>query len=418
MIVHLGLGAFHRAHQAVHTQEAGDGWAICAVAPRSPDVVRALRAQDHRYTLLVRDGDDVSATEISSVRRVLHAPTETEQVVRQVADPATRVITLTITEKAYADTRPGSAIGLLAAGLTRRAADGGGPVAVVSCDNLLANGRRLREAVRNVCGSVPEGVSFPATVVDRMVPATTREDLATAAKLTGREDLAAVVAEPYSQWVLQDDFPGGRPAWERAGARFVADVEPYERAKLRILNGAHSTLAYTGALTGVEHVADALGDPVLARLAGRLIREDVLPTLTAPPGVDLREYGERVLARMRNRALRHRCAQIAMDGSLKVPIRLLGTVRDRLATGGMPRWACLAVAAWLRHVTVSADDAGRPVEVSDPRADELRRLAHDPRGLLAAVAPDLADHAEVAGRIRADLADFAAYGVRDCLSGA
>ncbi|QFY05794.1 mannitol dehydrogenase family protein [Nonomuraea phyllanthi] len=415
MILHFGLGAFHRAHQAVHTQEAGDGWAICSVAPRSPDVVRALRAQNHRYTLLVREGEDVSATEISSVRRTLHAPTETEQVIQHVADPAVRVITLTITEKAYADAGPGSPIGLLAAGLARRTAAGAGPVAVVSCDNLLSNGPRLREAVLRVSGNVPEEVSFPATVVDRMVPATTPEDLATAAKLTGREDLAAVVAEPYSQWVLQDDFPGGRPAWERAGAQFVADVEPYERVKLRVLNGVHSTLAYTGALTGHEYVSGALDDPVLARLAERLIREDVLPVLTAPPGVDLPEYGAQVLARMRNRALRHRCAQIAMDGSLKVPIRLLGTVRDRLAAGGMPRWACLAVAAWLRHVTVSTDDAGRPVEVDDPRADDLRRLAHSPRRLIAAVAPDLADHAEVVARISADLADFAAYGVRECL---
>ncbi len=157
---------------------------------------------------------------------------------------------------------------------------------------------------------------------------------------------------------------------------------------------------------------------MLARLAERLLHEDVLPALTPPPGVDLREYGAQVLDRMRNRALRHRCAQIAMDGSLKVPIRLLGTVRDRLAAGAMPRWACLAVAAWLRHVTVATDDAGRPVEVSDPRAGDLRRLAHDPVRLLAAVAPDLADHAEVAARIRADLADFAAYGVRDCLRNA
>ena len=413
MILHFGLGAFHRAHQAVHTQEAGDGWPICAVAPRSPDVVRALRSQDHRYTLLVRDGADVSATTISSIRQALHAPTESEEVIRRVADPAVRVITLTITEKAYDDGSPGSPIGLLAAGLRRR---GVAPVAVVSCDNLLDNGPRVREAVRQACGDDLVGVSFPATVVDRMVPATTAEDLATAAKLTGRDDRAAVVAEPFSQWVLQDDFPAGRPAWERAGAQFVADVAPYERAKLRVLNGVHSTLAYTGALVGHEHIADALDDPALTRLAERLLHEDVLPTLTAPPGLDLTQYSKQVLARMRNRALRHRCAQVAADGSLKVPIRLLGTVRDRLAAGALPRWACFAVAAWLRHVTVSTADSGRPVEVNDPQADRLRELAGSPRALIAAVAPDLADHAEFVARVGADLAEFAAHGVRDCLT--
>ncbi|MET8864259.1 mannitol dehydrogenase family protein [Nonomuraea sp. NPDC004580] len=416
MILHFGLGAFHRAHQAVHTQEAGDGWTICAVAPRSPDVVRALRAQDHRYTLLVRDGERVSATEVTSIRRTLHAPTQAEEVVRYVADPSVRVITLTITEKAYADTAPGSPIGLLAAGLSRRSAAGAGPVAVVSCDNLLANGARVREAVQHACGNVPEGVSFPATVVDRMVPATTPGDLATAERLTGRPDLAAVVAEPFNQWVLQDDFPGGRPSWERAGARFVADVEPYERAKLRVLNGVHSALAYTGALTGHEYIADALDDPPLAHLAERLLSEDVLPTLTPPPGVDLPSYGEQVVSRMRNRALRHRCAQIAIDGSLKVPIRLLGTARDRLTAGAFPRWTCLAVAAWLRHVTVSVDDAGHPVDVNDPRAEDLRRLAHAPERLLAAVAPDLTGHPDFTTHLRTALSDFAKHGVRETLT--
>ncbi|GAA3125576.1 hypothetical protein [Nonomuraea salmonea] len=225
-----------------------------------------------------------------------------------------------------------------------------------------------------------------------------------------------MVAEPFSQWVLQDDFPGGRPSWERAGARFVADVEPYEQAKLRVLNGVHSALAYTGALTGHEYIADALDDPPLAHLAERLLAEDVLPTLTPPPGVDLPSYGEQVVTRMRNRALRHRCAQIAMDGSLKVPIRLLGTARDRLAAGAFPQWACLAVAAWLRHVTVSLDDAGHPVDVNDPRAEDLRRLAHAPERLLAEVVPDLADHPDFTTHLRNTLSDFAEHGVRASLT--
>ncbi|WP_181448646.1 mannitol dehydrogenase family protein [Nonomuraea aridisoli] len=405
MILHFGLGAFHRAHQAVHTQEAGDGWWIRAVAPRSAEIVEALRAQAHRYTVLVRDGRQVTSVPVASIRQALHAPTDTPEVLELVADPAVRVITLTITEKAYADLSPSGPIGLLAAGLARRTA----PVAVVSCDNLLDNGRRTREAVAKAGAADLGHVTFPATVVDRMVPATTPADRAYA------RDRAVVVAEPYSQWVLQDEFPAGRPAWERAGAVFAADVEPYERAKLRILNGVHSALAYTGALTGHEHISDTLADPALSRLAVLLL-EDVLPTLTPPPGLDLAAYGESVLGRMRNTALRHRCDQVAQDGSLKVPIRLLGTVRDALAAGTVPRWTCLAVAAWLRHVTVSVSDAGLPVVVTDPAADHLRSLSGDLGHLLAAVAPDLAEHQAFRSQVAADLAAFAKHGVGHVIS--
>ncbi|MER6509859.1 mannitol dehydrogenase family protein [Nonomuraea sp. NPDC001636] len=397
-VVHLGLGAFHRAHQAVYTEDAG--WEVCAVAPRSAEVVRALRERGHRYTLLVRDGDHATARTVSSIRATLHAPTERDRVVAVLADPRTTVVTLTVTEKAY---RPDSAvIALLAEGLAARAAKDAGPLAVVSCDNLPGNGRRLSSLFE---GRIGPGVTFPATVVDRIVPAATAEDR----ELTG--DPAVVVAEPYTQWVLEDGFPAARPAWERGGALFTADVTPYEQAKLRILNGTHSTLAYAGALIGHEHIADALADPALEALAHRLAAEDVLPSLTPPDGMDLEVYAAAILARMRNTALRHRCAQVAIDGSLKVPIRLLGTVRDRLAAGAHPRWACLAVAAWLRHVSGGVDDRGRPLEVSDPLADRLRAMP--PEELLAVpevFGEDLPYEPAFTGQVLADLRDLARHG--------
>lgn len=379
-VLHFGLGAFHRAHQAVYTHLAGDDWGVCAVAPRSAGVVEALRAQGHRYNVLVREHDRAWTEPVTAIRRTLHAPTQRAEVIARLADPATRVVTLTITEKAYADTSHGAPVRLLADGLAARAAAGGPPLAVVCCDNLPGNGLATRRAVLAACDDrtaawVADDVAFPATVVDRIVPATSPADHALAAELAGAPDGAAVVAEPYRMWVLQDHFPGGRPGWERAGALFTDDVARHERAKIRVLNGVHSALAYAGALTGHDRIDQALDDPALAAFAESLAHRDVLPTLDPPPGTDLGEYAATVLRRMRNPALGHRCAQVAADGSLKVPIRLLGTVRERLAAGAEPRWAGLAVAAWLRHVVTGTADDGRPVEVTDPNAARLRELA-------------------------------------------
>ncbi|MFI6817979.1 mannitol dehydrogenase family protein [Nonomuraea sp. NPDC050328] len=420
-VVHVGLGAFHRAHQAVYTQDS-PGWRIRAIAPRSGTVAGALRAQGHRYHVLVREHGRAEAVPVSAITETLHAPTQRAEAVAALADPDTRVVTLTVTEKAY--TPAGDVLGLLVDGLAARRAAEAGPLAVVCCDNLPGNGPTLARLVLAACaardgglaGWVESGVAFPATVVDRIVPAATEADHTLVEALTGERDRAAVVAEPYRQWVLQDRFPGGRPAWP--GAVFTADVTPYERAKIRVLNGVHSALAYTGALTGHERIDQALADPALGRLAERLALEDVLPTLTPPDGVDLREYTATVLGRMRNPALRHRCAQVAADGSLKVPIRLLGTVRDRLAAGAVPRWAVLAVAAWLRHVTVGLDDAGRPVEAADPGAARLaRRAAGNPAANLgrllgerAVFGDDLPGHRGFTDLLHADLRDLARHG--------
>jgi fructuronate reductase len=404
-IVHLGIGAFHRAHQAAYTEDCGD-WGSCGVTQRSPRVLTQLAPQDGLYTLLVREGDQARPQVIGAVREVLFAGADPGAVAARIADPRVDIVSLTVSEKGYrhdpatgrlrlqdpeiaADLagRPArTVIGQLTAGLGARAVADAAPVTVLCCDNLPLNGPTVRSLVLSYADAyaarhapaeglpawIAARVAFPATMVDRIVPAATDADRADVAALLGVRDLGAVVAEPFTQWVIEDSFAGPRPAWEKAGAQFVADVAPYEKVKLRMLNGAHSALAYLGGLAGHEFIADALGDDTLAACAHRLMTDDAAPTLDPPAEMDLRVYAEQVLRRFGNAALRHRCVQVAMDGSQKLPQRLLGTVADRLAAGGTPVWSALAVAAWMRHVWTGRTDDGRPFPVDDPLADQFR----------------------------------------------
>ena len=404
-IVHLGLGAFHRAHQAVFTElaahhTAATRWGICGVSQRSTTVRDQLAPQDGLYSVLTRGQGDPTIRVIGSVREILTAPEDPDAVVARIADPEVAVVTLTVTEKGYraaaaggldltdpeiqADLTgrsPRTVVGQLAAGLARRAENGAGPLTVVSCDNLVANGpflRRLMEDYAAAAGSAAglakqlEVTKFPASMVDRIVPATTSADRDEAARLLGVRDEAVVVGEPFAQWVIEDDFAGPRPSWEQAGAVLTDDVAPWEQAKLRMLNATHSMLAYLGGLRGYETIAEAVRDEELARLANELMTTDVIPTLTPPKGLDLPAYGASVLERFANPALKHRTAQVAMDGSVKLPVRLLGTVRDRLAANAEPRVASLAVAAWMVYVARGTDTNGQPLTLDDPQADKLR----------------------------------------------
>jgi fructuronate reductase len=405
-IVHLGIGAFHRAHQAVYTEDAGDGWGICGVSQRSPDAVDRLAPQDGLYAVLVRAPDTERARVIGAVREVRFAAADPAAVVARIADPAVRVVSLTVTEKGYrhdpatgrlrlgdpevaadvAGRPPRTVIGRLVRGLAARTA----PVTVLCCDNLPSNGETVRglvEEFREAAGvRIGCDVTFPATMVDRITPATTPADLDTVEWLLGVRDLGAVVTEPFSQWVIEDSFAAGRPAWDKGGAIFTGDVAPYESMKLRLLNGAHSMLAYLGALAGYELVSDAIGP--LGGVLGRLMDEDVTPTLAVPGGFDIAAYKDSLLERFANPALRHRTVQIAMDGSQKLPQRLLGTARDRLAAGAEPRWAALAVAAWMRYVWAGATDDGAPLPLDDPLRDRLRSAVAgltDPRAVTGAL---------------------------------
>ncbi|GAB2840159.1 mannitol dehydrogenase family protein [Actinoallomurus bryophytorum] len=378
-IVHLGIGAFHRAHQAVYTEDAGDGWGICGITQRSAAVASRLAPQDGLYSVLERGPGGVSARVIGAVREVLTG----SATVARIGDPAVKIVSLTVTEKGYrhdpatrrlrvddpeilrdlAGRPPETVIGRLVGGLAGREA----PVTVLCCDNLTANGSFVRGLVEEYCDRggirLPCEVTFPNAMVDRITPATTPEDLDEAERLLGVRDEAVVVTEPFSQWVIEDTFAAGRPAWDTAGAILTTDVAPYETMKLRLLNGAHSMLAYLGAdFTYVsDAIAGGLGDDLR-----HYMDEDATPTLDVPRGFDLAAYKSSLIERFANPALRHRIAQIAMDGSQKLPQRLLGVVRDRLATGEEPRWAALAVAAWMRHVKTAK-------ELDDPMAETLRK---------------------------------------------
>ena len=391
-IVHLGLGAFVRAHLAAYTEDAlavapGD-WGIIGVSLQRPDQRDRLAPQDGLYTTLERDGGGVRARITGCVGRVLVAPEDPGAVLDAMAAPGCRIVSLTVTEKGYChnpatgrlDTRhpdiihdltagaPRSAIGLIVAALGRRRAAGLAPFTVLSCDNLPNNGRLVAGLVAAFAGLrdadlaawIAANGAFPATMVDRIVPAATQADLDDAAALTGLSDAAAISHEPFRQWVIEDRFVGGaRPGWERVGAQLVADVAPFEHMKLRLLNAAHSALAYLGYLAGHETIAAAVADPALRGFVRGLWREEIIPVVPAPPGVDLHRYADDLLTRFANPAIRHRTWQIAMDGSQKLPQRLLATARERLARGlGIGRLA-LAIAAWIRYAGGTDEKGGR-----------------------------------------------------------
>ena len=417
-IVHLGIGAFHRGHQAEYTDDAlgladaEPSWGICGVSLRSPATRDALAPQNGLFTVAARDGASVSARVVGSVTGLLVGPEDPAAVIAALAAPTTRIVTTTVTEKGYchdpatgalndahpdiaadlaAPDWPRSAIGYLVAGLERRRQTGLGPFTVLCCDNLPNNGATVRRVVRRfaelhdpiLAEWIGDYGAFPSTMVDRIVPATTDADRARIAELLGVEDAWPVMTEPFKQWVIEDAFAAGRPAWERAGAQLVRDVAPFELMKLRLLNGSHSTMAYLGFLAGHDTIAGTIGDPPFHRLVRGLMDDEVGPTVPQPEGTDVDAYKDALLARFANPALQHQTRQIAMDGSQKLPQRLLAPARERLAAGRPVRLIGLAVAGWLRYVG-GIDERGNAYAVDDPLAERLRALAdghrEDPDG--------------------------------------
>lgn len=446
-IVHLGVGAFHRAHQAVFTEDAAlcadeAGWGICGVTQRSIRVVEQLRPQDCLYTVMERSQTSATARVVGQVSQVLFAGEEGERLLGLFADPAVRIVTLTVTEKGYRRGAGGrldlldeavahdlasrgrshvdnrSTVGQLVRGMQARQTAGAGPITVVSCDNLIENGRVLKGLVEDFCMAlsareaertatwIAENVTFPSSMVDRIVPATMNRDRLDAEGLLGVRDEALVVAEPFRQWVIEDLFAAGRPPWERVGATLVDDVAPYEQLKLRVLNGMHSMLAYLGALAGHETIAEAVADPGLRSAARRLAVDDVQPTLRTPQGVDPVAYADEVLDRFANPALGHRTIQVAMDGSQKLPVRFLGTARDRLAAGAVPSSVALAVAAWMAYVAYGKDVSGRPLPLDDPLEHRIRQALSDASGQPGAITEALLGIPDIFGT---DLIDHAAF---------
>ncbi len=417
-IVHLGIGAFHRAHQCVFTDDVlargATEWGICGVDLLGPEVRDKLAPQEWLYTAATQSGEGQRLRVIGALREILVGPDDPEALIARMGDPAIRIASVTVTEKGYchdpatgelnmahpgikadlvSPARPTTVIGTLAAALDRRRKAGTAPFTVMSCDNLFQNGRIARAVVTAFAESVDpalgrwvaENVAFPCTMVDRITPATTPEDIARVNADLGAEDAWPVVCEPFKQWVIEDNFPEGRPDWGVAGAEIVADVEPFEFMKLRLLNGSHSALSYLGGLAGHVHISDVMTQPAFVAFMRRLMDEEITPTLDLPPGVDVAAYKESLIERFTNPAIKHRTAQIAMDGSQKLPQRILGPVRERLAGGGSIGHLALVVAAWIRYAT-GIDETGAAFEVSDPMAPRFREIAaragRDPAALV------------------------------------
>jgi fructuronate reductase len=422
-IVHLGLGNFARAHTALYTAAALEKqpgpWAVVGVAQRSHAVADALLAQDLLYTVLTLAPDRVDAAIQAVLSDVVVAADQPESLLSQLAAATTRIITLTVTEKGYsyspetlgldmddaavrADLRggpPRTPIGQIVRGLQRRAGTHGEPVTVLSCDNLAGNGDRTRRLVRDFAGALPaderaelagylDTVSFPSTMVDRIVPATTEEHRRLAAAKVGLRDQVPVPTEPFSMWVLQDRFAAGRPAWEAGGAIFSDDVHAYELLKLRLLNGTHSLIAYLGMLEGQRYIAGAVRVPAIERAARALI-DEYLPTLAVPEGVDLRLYVEQLFDRFGNTAIAHPTTQVGTDGSLKLPVRITDAAQHHLDRGRVPRLLALTVTAYIACLaTPDGYDSAAIGEVRDPAAARLAELGAreaDPRRLVRAV---------------------------------
>jgi fructuronate reductase len=366
-IVHFGIGAFHRAHQAWCTDlamSAGErDWAICGVSLRSRTVSDQLAPQDGLYTITASGETRL----IGAVREVLHAGDDAAAIIARLADPACHIVSFTVTEKGYARAVDGtldlalaqaSFYPLLAEGLARRKAGGLPGLTLLSCDNLAANGKVLGALVRQwLAARAPEVAEWfarecrtPSTMVDRIVPRSDPADLAALAQRLGMQDHGAVFTEPFSQWVIEDDFAGPRPSWEAHGVQLVEDVAPYEIAKLRMLNGAHSLLAYAGLRAGYTYVHEAVADPVLRGLADQLMRIEAASTVPPAPGLELDAYAASLLARFADPGLNHRLAQIAMDGTQKIPQRWLDTMRERARRGAPSPAIAAGFEAWLWHL--------------------------------------------------------------------
>ncbi|WP_237480140.1 mannitol dehydrogenase family protein [Lichenibacterium dinghuense] len=403
-IVHLGIGAFHRAHMAAYTDAVlaeDPRWGILGASLRSPGTRDALAPQDGLYALAVRDAAGERVRVVGSVARLLVAPEDPGALLDAMSAQDTRIVSLTVTEKGYCHRpatgeldeehpdvvhdlarpeAPRSAPGFIVEALRRRRAAGLPFFAALCCDNLPHNGATLKRVLVRFAAlrdpalgrAVEAELRCPSTMVDRIVPATTEADRDGVSAALGARDAWPIMTEPFTQWVIEDDFPLGRPAWDRAGATFVRDVAPFELAKLRMLNGSHSTLAYLGYLAGHETVADAMAAPGFAALVRGLMLDEAAPTLPPVPGLDPAAYADDLIRRFENPALRHRTWQIAMDGTQKLPQRLLGTARDRLAAGASIDRLALGIAAWMRYAC-GRDERGAPIDLRDPLADELRR---------------------------------------------
>ena len=426
-IVHIGFGAFHRAHQALMTDRVlnkqGGDWGICEVSLFGRDhLIKALRQQDNLFTVLEKGAEGAQAIVIGAVCETLHGRIEgINAVVEKLAEPQVAIVSLTITEKGYCiepgsgkldlnnpqiqqdltgEQTPSTAPGILVEALRLRHQRGLPGFSVLSCDNIPENGHVVKNAVLGLAQArsaelaawIESHVTFPSTMVDRIVPAATENALDEITEaLGGVADPCGIACEPFIQWVVEDNFVAGRPAWEEVGAQLVSDVLPFEQMKLRMLNGSHSFLAYLGYLAGYQYINECMEDPHYQHAAHRLMLNEQAPTLSVK-GIDLKAYADSLIARYSNPSLKHRTWQIAMDGTMKLPQRMLDSVRWHLQNGGDFSLLALGVAGWMRYVG-GIDDAGAAIEIKDPMADKLAQIVSSSEDGEARVNALLALHA-------------------------
>ena len=420
-IIHIGVGGFHRAHQALYLDEyfhqrPGSEWGICGVGLLEFDqrMRDALQSQDCLYTLVERSPEGDAARVIGSITHYLFAPENRQAVIDAMADPKCRIVTLTITEGGYYyiegsgefdvnhptiqhdlnhPDQPIGIYGFLTAALDQRRKQGLVPFTVLSCDNLQGNGNIVRKMLTTFAELqnpelgrwIADHVTFPNCMVDRITPATTPPDIAMVAEQFGIEDAFPVVAEPFLQWVVEDRFCAGRPDWESVGVQMTDDVHPYEMMKIRLLNASHLLIGYLGTLMGYTYVHETMADPLIRQAVEHLM-EEVTPTLHPVPGIDLDQYKKTLIERFANPKIRDQLPRVSLNGSAKMPKWVLSSVRDKLQQNGAIDYMALTIAAWFRYLN-GQDDQGNPITIDDPMADILSQRARsggtDPTALLS-----------------------------------
>ena len=413
-MVHIGFGAFHRAHQAVCSDrlavEQGSDWGYCEINLNNGDAIHALRQQELCYSVAEMADEALNLRIVGVITQALHGQSDgINAVIDALSQPDVAIVSMTVTEKGYCHhpatgelnlqhpailhdlenpEAPTSLPGIILAAIRRRRALNLPPFSVMSCDNMPENGHVTRRVISSLARQqdaeladwIEANLTFPSTMVDRIVPAMTEETHHALREQLGCEDQAGVVCEPFFQWVVEDNFVSGRPQWELAGAELVSDVLPYEEMKLRMLNGSHSFLAYLGNLAGYEHINNCMDDALFLKAARQLMLAEQAPTLRTT-GVDLEAYADSLIARYRNRAIRHRTAQIANDGSQKLPQRFLDSIRWHLQHNSNFDLLALGVAGWMRYVG-GINEQGETITINDPLRDELaQRVATSQQGV-------------------------------------
>ncbi len=456
-IVHIGVGGFHRAHQTVYTEDLFHrgqnlSWGFCGVGllPQDAGMRDALRSQDHLYTLVERRSDGDSARVVASIVNYLFAPDEREAVLEKMAAPETRIVSMTITEGGYYvhsgtggfdaehpdiqhDLRdphaPRCSFGFLLEALDRRRRRGLAPFTVMSCDNIQGNGDVAKRTLLSfaelrdptLANWMGENCVFPNSMVDRITPATTDEHRQMVREKFGIDDRWPVMTEDFKQWVIEDHFVQGRPAWEMVGAQMTTDVLPYEKMKLRLLNASHQALCYIGMLFGYEYAHQTMEDSDIRALVERMMDDEVTPILSAVPGVDLGEYKATLIERFANPAIRDQLSRIGIYGSSGIPKFVLPSVEEQLKRGGPTKLLSFTVACWFRYLN-GRDERGNVITMKDPMATRLREIAQaagsDPAPLLAVrevCGGSTASSPEFTGQVRALLESFYEQGARATL---